>query len=81
MTVGFGYRTTGIATPPITTHANRLGSYVRMWSGYISHVNDISYLLPLPADSYHLYRLKHKAGYPRLTYVTKDLPSLQVGPL
>ena len=28
-----------------------------------------------------LYRLKHKAGYPRLTYVTKDLPSLQVGPL
>jgi hypothetical protein len=29
-TVGFGYRITGIATSPLTTPANRTGSYVRM---------------------------------------------------
>lgn len=32
VTVGFGYRTTGIATTP-----DRAGSYVRIWSEYISH--------------------------------------------
>ena len=59
-TVGFGYRTTGIATPPLTD-TNRAGSYVRMWSGYISRIGYFSCILPLPADSYRLYLGWHKS--------------------
>ena len=54
--VGFSHRTTGTATSPLTTDANRAGSYVRMWSRYTSCIIYISYLLPLLTGIYHLYR-------------------------
>jgi hypothetical protein len=56
--VGFGYRTTGIATTPY-----RAGSYVRMWSMDIietttkkayASCNEVVMLPPLHTDSHNL---------------------------